>query len=387
MSPHLTNPIHTLSGEIRMLTLNLKTVPSALVLGCALLLGVGTTGCGHASEHHHELAEYPVTRPVRKNTTLDRKYVAQVRSVQHIEMRALERGYLQDVLVDEGQAVTKGQLMFRVMPMIYAAEAQKADAEVEFADIEYRTTKALQDKNVVSPNEVALTKAKLNKAAAEQSLARAHLGLTEIRAPFDGIMGRLEVRKGSLLDEGEMLTSLSDNSEMWVYFNVTESEYPTYRRRMIDEGHFPARLAMASGEVFDQVGNVDTIEADFNNETGNIAFRATFQNPDGLLRHGMTGDVLLSTALDDALLIPQKATFDVLDKKFVYVIDDKKVTHLRQITVMEGLQHLYVVKSGLEESDIILLEGLRKVRDGQEVAYDFEEPEEVIAKEDSLVAE
>ena len=169
---------------------------------------------------------------------------------------------------------------------------------------------------------------------------------------------------------------------MWVYFNVTESEYPTYRRRMIDEGQFPAHLAMANGEVFEEVGNVDTIEADFNNETGNIAFRATFPNPDGLLRHGMTGDVQISAALNDALLIPQKATFDVLDKKFVYVIDEAKVTHLRQITVMEGLPHLYVVKSGLEESDLILLEGLRKVRDGQEIAYVFEEPDEVIAQQD-----
>src|SRR5690606_4335649 len=170
-------------------------------------------GCGgHAEEHHGHLAgRYPVTTPLLTDTNIQREYVCQIRSVQHIEIRTLEKGYLQDILVDEGQFVKEGQLMFRIRPVLYQAEVQKAKAEADFAEIEYRNTKSLADSNIVSPNELAMSKAHLEKAKAELEMAQAHLGFTEIRAPFDGIMDRLHVRKGSLLDEGELLTELSDN--------------------------------------------------------------------------------------------------------------------------------------------------------------------------------
>src|SRR5690606_1771530 len=127
-------------------------------------------------------------------------------------------------------------------------------------------------------NELALAKAKLDKAKAELALAMGHLGFTEIRAPFDGIIDRFRVRLGSLVDEGELLTSLSDNSKMWVYFNVPEAEYLDYITREKSDSVLKVQLQMANHQLFDQAGIVETIEADFNNETGNIAFRATFKN-------------------------------------------------------------------------------------------------------------
>ena len=139
-----------------------------------------------------------------------------------------EKGYLQDVLVDEGQFVKAGQLLFRIMPRIYEAELQKAEAEAQAAEIEVQNTKALADKNVVSKNELALANARLKKAKAELSLAQVHLAFTEIRAPFDGIIDHLHLKLGSLVEEGDLLTSLSDNSRMWVYFNVSEPEYLNY---------------------------------------------------------------------------------------------------------------------------------------------------------------
>ena len=137
-------------------------------------------------------------------------------------MKALEKGYLQNVYVDEGKMVRKGQLLFQIMPLIYQAEMKKAQAEVEFVEIEYINTKKLADSNIVSSSELALAKAHLDKAKAELSLAQVHLGFTQINAPFDGIVGRFHVRLGSLIEEGELLTTLSDNSKMWVYFNVPE---------------------------------------------------------------------------------------------------------------------------------------------------------------------
>jgi membrane fusion protein (multidrug efflux system) len=203
--------------------------------------------------------------------------------------------------------------------------------------------------------------------------------MTEIRAPFDGIMGRFHVRLGSLVDEGELLTTMSDNSTMWVYFNVSEVDYLKFKSQSDDQQPKTVKLQMANGEVFSEPGKVETIEADFNNENGNLAFRAAFPNPKGLLRHGETGKVLMSIPLKNVLVIPQKATFDVLDKKFGFVIDGKNVIHSRPITVSAELPHVYVVEKGLDENDKILVEGLRKVRDGATVEVDMKKPEEVLA--------
>lgn len=344
------------------------------------LAGAGWTSCHPEEKAEHEASKYLVTKPLQKDTELVTDYVAQIRSIQRIELRALERGYIQDIYVDEGQAVTKGQKMFQVMPLIYEAERQTAAAEAEFANIEFENTKALRKGNVVSDNELALAKAKLDKAKAELSVAKAHLTLTEIRAPFDGIMDRLHARKGSLVEEGDLLTSLSDNSKVWVYFNVTEGEYLDYKANRATEEPATVQLRMANDALFGHAGKVETIEAEFDNETGTIAFRATFPNPEGLLRHGETGKILMSTRLKDALLIPQKATFEVLDKKFVYVVDKDYRVHAREVTVDHELPHLYVVSSGLTHEDKILLEGLRKVREGDEIGETFQTPAEAFAQ-------
>jgi membrane fusion protein, multidrug efflux system len=346
-----------------------------------------TIGCGHDEHGKHADTKFVVTSPVRKDTVVYHEYVCQIRSVQHIELRALERGYLQKIFVDEGQAVKKGQLMFQIMPMIYEAEMQKAKAEVNYAEIEYLNTKNLADSSIVSPNELALSNARLNKAKAEFSLAQAHLDFTTIRAPFNGIMDRFHVRLGSLVDEGELLTTLSDNSKMWVYFNVPETEYLDYVNRVKSDKQQEVILQMANNQLFNQTGVVETIEADFNNETGNIAFRAVFPNPNGILRHGETGNILMPTALKDALLIPQKATFEILDKKYVFVVDKDNTVQSREITIGTELPHIYVITAGLQENDKILVEGLRKVKNNQKVEYDFRGQQMILADLNRLHAE
>jgi len=335
---------------------------------------------GHHEEAHegHAQGRYPATTPLMTDTVVQRDLVCQIHSVQHIEVRALEKGYLQDILVDEGQRVREGQMMFRIRPVVYQAEVQRAQAEVEFAGIEYRNTQALADSNIVSPNELALAKARLNKAKAELSMAEAHLAFTDIRAPFDGIVGRFHVRKGSLLDEGELLTELSDNSSMWVYFNVPEAEYLAYQKNALAGNGTRVSLRMANGEVFDQAGAITAIESDFDNRTGNIAFRATFPNPQGLLRHGETGNILMDSRLNDVLIIPQKATFEVLDHRYVYVIGADSVLHTQRIQVGAELKDIFIVEKGLSKDDRILLEGLRKVEDGQKVDYTLLVPDSVM---------
>jgi membrane fusion protein (multidrug efflux system) len=147
------------------------------------------------------------------------------------------------------------------------------------------------------------------------------------------------------------------------------------------------QLMMANNELFKYPGIVETIEADFNNETGNIAFRATFPNPDKLLRHGETGNILMPVPLKNALIIPQKATFEILDKRYVFVVDENDVVQSRQISIGQELQHLYVVTEGLEDKDRVLIEGLRKVKNGQTISSKLVDIRTVLENLNSLHAE
>jgi membrane fusion protein (multidrug efflux system) len=343
-------------------------------------------GCGEHEEHVDETPSFAVTSVLRQNTEIVNLYVCQIRAIQHIEVRALESGYLGQIFVDEGQQVHRGQHLFQILPVAYQAEYEAASAERQRAQIEFQNTQMLRDAGVVSPQELALAQAQLDQSTAQRSLAQAHLRFASLDAPFDGIVGRLMVRRGSLLDEGAVLTVLADNSQMWVYFNLSESQYLAYRAVHGVNDPVPVQLRMANGEIFDQPGVIQTIEADFNNETGTIAFRAMFPNPNSLLRHGETGEILLTTTLENVLLIPQEATFRVLDRVNVYVVDDDNVVHAREIHLGQDLPHTYIVESGLEEGEHILIEGLRRVRDGDTIEQEVHDPHQVFQELTDLPA-
>lgn len=346
---------------------------------CALLLSVSCKSHKEEGEGEEQV-DFTSTSPLLKDTMTTKEYVCQIRAIQHIELRALERGYLQEIFVDEGKFVKKGQRMFQIMPLLYNAELQKAKAEANFAEIEYQNTKQLADSNVVSKQELALAKAKFDKANAELQLAQVHLGFTDVRAPFDGIMDRFYARQGSLLEEGDLLTILSDNSKMWVYYNVPESEYLEFKAHEKKDSIMKVGLKMANQEIFEYPGIVETIEADFNNETGNIAFRATFPNPKRLLRHGETGNVQMIVPYRHALIIPQKATFEVLEKKYVFIVGPDNVVHQKEIEIAGEMPDLYIVKSGITAQDKIMLEGIRKVRDNDKIEkITYEDPKTVIS--------
>lgn len=336
--------------------------------------------CTTASQEHEEAVKYSVTTPLKVDTSFTREYVSQIKSVRNIELRAQEKGYLQDIYVDEGQFVKAGQVLFRIMPKIYEAELLKAEAEAKIAGIELQNTKILAEKNVVSKNELAMAEAKLDQANAETALAKVHLSFTEIRAPFDGTIDRLPLKLGSLVDEGELLTSLSDNSQMFAYFNVSEPEYLDYETNVKDRANSKVSLLLANNRPLKYQGNVETVESEFNNETGNIAFRARFPNPEKLLKNGETGKVLMTVPLHDALVIPQKATYEIQDKKYVYVVDKSGVVKSKNITVTGEMPDLYVVGSGITENDRILLEGVQKVKEDNRIEADYKSPEEVVAQ-------
>ena len=180
----------------------------------------------HEEELHEEQRKVVVTSPEAKAVTITQPYVCQIHSQRHINVRALESGYLEEIPVKEGQAVKKGDVMFKVVPILYQARLDAELAEAKLAQLEFNYTKKLSEQKVVSQNEVALLEAKLAKAKAKAELAGAELNFTTVKAPFDGIVDRLHQQLGSLVKEGDILTTLSDNSLMWVYFNVPEAQLP-----------------------------------------------------------------------------------------------------------------------------------------------------------------
>ncbi len=336
----------------------------------------------HREEHHHEAHKIVATSPESKSVTITQQYVCQIHSFRHIEVRALERGYLEEIKVKEGQSVKQGDRLYQVIPILYQAKLEAEKAEAQLAQLEFNYTKKLYDDKVVSQNEVALLQAKLAKAEAKVKMADAELNFSILKAPFDGIVDHQHHQQGSLIAEGDILTTLSDNSVMWVYFNVPEANYLKYMAendKSKDKKELQVELMLADGSKFPQIGKINAIEADFNNMTGNIAFRADFPNPDRLLRHGQTGNVLIHRVLNDAIVIPQRATFEILAKRYVFVVDAEDVAHQQEIVVQNELEDLFVIKTGVTVDDKIVLEGIRQVRDGEKVEYEDRSSEQVAA--------
>ncbi|MBL7816141.1 MAG: efflux RND transporter periplasmic adaptor subunit [Saprospiraceae bacterium] len=333
----------------------------------------------HKEEEKKEAVEYTVTTPIVMDTTYSKDYVAQIQSIQNVELRAQEKGYLEGFKIDEGQFVRGGQVLFNIMPRLYEAELAKAAAETKTVELEMLNVKTLAEKNIVSQTELAIAKAKYEQAKAAQALAQTHLSFTEIKAPFDGTVDRIRFKKGSLIDEGTVLTTISDNRNVFAYFNVSEIEYLNYKSR--NDVKNTVSLILSNGMEHKYKGVIETIESEFDNSTGNIAFRAKFPNPDLLLKHGETGKVRMTMPFKNAMIIPQKATYEIQDKTFVYVYDEKThVVKSKEVVVKQRLSNLYIIESGLSSEDRILLDGIQLVNDDDKIEAKELPIREVMAK-------
>ncbi|REA61358.1 efflux transporter periplasmic adaptor subunit [Dyadobacter luteus] len=346
---------------------------SAFVTGCA-------TQSKDTSESSDSIRTIPVTELKTQSTKLHREYVGDIHAVKNVEIYARVKGYLEEVYVDEGKEVRKGQVLFRINNEEYEANLAKAKAtlqsavaEAKGAELELKRVKLLVEKNVISKTEVEVAEAKLaavnakiEEARSEKANAALQLAQTQIRAPFDGIIDRIPSKTGSLINEGTLLTTLSDTKHVFAYFNVSENEYLEYvkARGKSESQQSLVELELADGSYFKHKGTIETMEGAFDEGTGSIAFRARFSNPDKLLKHGSTGTVRLTNAVDNAILIPQKAAFEIQDKNFVYVVQQDNKIKTRVFTPQSRLGDYYVVKSGLEPGEKIVYEGLQGLKDG-----------------------
>lgn len=343
------------------------------------------SSCAADKETKTQKAEkIPIVKVVEQDITLDKVYVSDIQAIQNVEIRSRISGFLEKIHVDEGQYVRKGQILFSLSDEEYKAEVAKAAAAVNSALADAKTTelevekvKMLVDKRIVSGTELEVAKAKLRatrakveEARATLTHAQARLSYTTIRAPYEGVVDRIPLKVGSLMEEGTLLTSVSDISSVYAYFNLSENEYLEYLRAKSkngDAGETVVNLILADGKAYSSAGKVETVVSEFDENTGSIAFRARFPNPQLMLKHGATGKVKLTRDVEDALMLPQKAVFEIQDKNYVYVVDRSNKARMRNFIPKTRVGQYYVVESGLDEGDKVVYEGIQNIRDGMEI--------------------
>ena len=338
-----------------------------------------TVSCTYEKEAE-SVDTHKVIYPVVEDAAYSSKYVAQIQSVGYVEIRSKIRGYIEKIYVDEGQAVKEGQLLFALSFNVFEKELQKAIAAVKsavadlkVAEVELANVTVLVEKNIVSKSELHVIQAKVDalKADVEEAMANKeqealHLSFSKIKAPFGGFINRIPKKVGSLIAEGDMLTSLSDNREVFAYFHLSEIDYLNYLAAGEQETNVVS-FELANHDRYGQEGIIEMIESEFDEATGNIALRARFPNPDGLLKQGANGKVIVNKTVKNALLIPQKSTFEIQDKLYVYVVNKESMLEQRNIVYKMRLPNFYVVESGLSKDEQILLEGVENVRNGDKV--------------------
>jgi membrane fusion protein, multidrug efflux system len=294
-----------------------------------LVISIFLAACNaHQEKPHVRARKVGVTTVQSKTVTLAEPYSCQITSHHRIEIRAPKQGYVGPISVRDGQSVKRGDLLLQLTRRWDKGAENKQD--VEF-----------------------------------------------INAPFDGIIGRLP-QQGDFVEKSAALTTLSDNSLMQVYFSVPEAHYLEYKSANLDQhkDDLKIELVLADGKKFDQFGKLSAIGTEFH--AGTVAFRADFANPQRLLRHGQMGAVLLSRVHDDAILVPQRATFEVLNKRYVYVVDDTNVVHQREIDVDDEWDDQFVV-TGVRVGEKIVLEGVGYIRAGETVEYEARQPKKDVA--------
>ncbi len=346
-----------------------------------LMFAVGTalmaTSC-KSTKDNKITTFYTVTTPEVTSTSVSKDYVASIQSQKNIEIRAQQGGILQDIYVDEGQMVKAGQPMFRIAIVGAQEEVEKSKAETEQARIDLHNTSTLASNNIVSKDARKMAIAKLNAATADYRLACIHKRLSLIRAPFTGIIGRIPNKKGSLIQDGDLISSLSDNNSVYVYFNVSEPEYLDYQQHAAERNKLPLSLILANGTTFGSQGQIQNIGGEFDHSTGNISFRAKFSNANHLLRNGETGTVRINIPVRNAMFIPQQATYEVQDQKYVFVVDARGYVHSRPVKVAFEKQNVYIISEGLSQNDKILIDGVDKVNDGDRISFQYKSPAAVM---------
>ncbi len=343
------------------------------------------TSCGKKTESAQITEQKAISVPTMiltaRDTVLDREYITSLKAVRNVEIRSHLKGFMEQIFIDEGRWVTKGQTIFRLNDQELRAQLNEAqaniaimEAEVLTASLEVTRIQSLVDKKVISETESALAKAKMNAAQSRVLQAKAvadnieiKISYTRIKAPFDGLIDRIPMKVGSLVSEGDLLTTFSDIKDIHAYFEVSENEYLALSKAIKSEQNpegTPVKLILSDGTTYPLAGKIETMSSEFGQNTGSIAFRAKFQNPNRLLKHGASGRISITKAQKDVVMIPQTAVFEIQDKSYVYVIGKDNIARIRSFIPRTRAAKSYIVQDGLQVGERIATEGVQLLKDG-----------------------
>lgn len=349
------------------------------------------TSCGNKAQQQMPGAMAPeigVITVEAGNSDLNSSYSATIKGKTDVDVRPFVSGFITKVNVDEGQYVTKGQPLFTLDQVQYQAAVDQANAAVNSARTALETAKLtaankqrLFDKNIISEyeyqlsqNSLAQAQAQLANAKAALASAQKNLAYTVVTAPSDGVVGTIPNREGSLASpsSAQPLTTVSDNSEVYAYFSLTEKDLLKLSgegKQSIDaaiKAMPEVQLRLSDGTLYPISGKVATVSGVIDNSTGSSSVRALFKNPSGILRSGGTGQIILPDDKQDVIVIPQKATFELQDRRFAYVVNDSNKIVSTPITIEANNDgKTFVVTSGLQPGQRIAVEGVgSKLSDG-----------------------
>ncbi len=353
-----------------------------------LLVACGSDKAGPDKAKGMQAMSLPVIEIPTKTVTTYTDYPTSIEGVVNSEVRAKIAGYITEVLVDEGEKVRKGQTLFRLETEALSQDAAAAKANVNAAQVEVDKLKPLVEKNIIGEVQLETAKAKLQQAKSGYNSITSNIGYATIKSPVDGYVGQIRLRKGSLVSPADQqaLTTVSDINNVYGFFSMNEKEYLDFIQTA--EGttkeakikNLPkVSLMLANGSEYDQKGTIETINSQINKNTGTVSFRALFNNENGLLNNGNSGIIKIPKIYKDVLVVPQEATFENQNNRFVYTLKkdstDAMVATAKAITIKGQSGILFLVETGLEKGETIIAKGVGKVRDGmaiqpQKVAFD-----------------
>ncbi|WP_295937367.1 efflux RND transporter periplasmic adaptor subunit [uncultured Alistipes sp.] len=357
-----------------------RTFLRAATMACFL----AAVSCGQAPTAHGP-AQYAVMTVSTTDREIPSNYSASIRGRQDINIYPQVSGTISELRVNEGQTVSKDQTLFIIDQVPYKAALQTAEANVAAAkatvataQLTFDSKKELFAKNIISQYELSTSentllsaKAQLAQADAQRVNAANNLSYTVVKAPTNGVVGTLPFRVGALVSPSmqQPLTTVSDNSEMYVYFSMSENQLLALTREYGSIANTiknmpDVQLLLNDGSTYNQTGRIESISGVIDTSTGSVSLRAAFPNKDGLLHSGGAGNVVVPNIRKDCIVVPQIATFELQDKVYVYkVIDGVASSALVSVDKINNGKE-YIVNSGLKPGDVIVAEGVGLLREG-----------------------
>tara|TARA_R110002111_G_scaffold109411_2_gene168254 strand:- start:1127 stop:2254 length:1128 start_codon:yes stop_codon:yes gene_type:complete len=356
------------------------------ILSLSIFLAIVSCGDKQESQQTSQRppAPFPITQIQPKTVTGFTEYPARIEGVINSDVRAKASGYIQKVLVDEGQKVSKDEVLFKLETQSLSQDAAAAKARINVAQVEVDKLIPLVEKNIISPVQLETAKANLAQAKAAYSSVYANIGYATIKSPVDGYVGTINFREGALVSPNTAtpLTTVSNISKVYAFFSLNETQYLDFLQNAEGKnlkeklGNYPdVNLILANGNTYSEKGSIQTSSGQVNQNTGTVSLRAVFSNPNQLLTNGNSGKIQIPTVYENATVVPQDATFEQQGNIMIFKLGENNMVASTLIKIKANIDNLYVVESGLEPKDKIVVSGVGKLRNDmditpKEVAFD-----------------